>query len=90
MWLQEEIDDLKKYYTNIDHLTLDQVVEDDEMEAIANSAVYNLVNQVVAPRKLKRFMTSIRLQYLATDEYTQIIRVNVKRLVTGVYFLCER
>ena len=90
MWLQEEIDDLKKYYTNIDHLTLDQVVEDDEMEAIANSAVYNLVNQVVAPRKLKRFMTSIRLQYLATDKYTQIIRVNVKRLVTGVYFLCER
>ena len=90
MWLQEEIDDLKKYWRNISHLTLDQVVDDEEKEAIASSAVYNLHNQVVAPRKLYRFMTGIRLQYLATDEYAYNFRYKCKLAVIGAYFLHER
>ena len=67
MWLEEEVNDLKNFYSKIKYLSIDQVVDEFEQEQIAASAVYNLCNQVVAPRKLKKYMACVRLQYLATD-----------------------
>lgn len=68
MWLQQEIDELKNYYNKIKDVSIDQIVDEQEMEAIAESAVFNLANKVVAPRKLHKFMTCIRLQYLCIDK----------------------
>ena len=62
-----EVDAIKKTYKEIDHVRVRDFLSGEELDAIEESAIYNLKNSVHAPRHLSNFMTTVRMHYLCTN-----------------------
>ena len=67
MWVKSEIEDAREMYQEIKHVVIDDLCNEDEKEAIDDSAIDNLKNTIAAPRKFQYFMSTIRCQYICTD-----------------------
>lgn len=68
MWLKSELEDAREIYQQIKNVDVDELLDDDdERKAIEASALANIRNIIIAPRKLHLLMTTIRCQYLCID-----------------------